>query len=152
MSRENEFLSGFGALKKDLEDKESILKAKKEQLMEVQDGKEESSTEMMKTSNQQLLQEVIQSRADLQTLQEELRTAETLSCSEAGGSSDPTPGTARPMKRKFFKTPRSPSVYVSPLSPSPKKKLSTKKAVNSRTGRTISKSAPPSPTLVPRYW
>ena len=158
VTKEREFKTGYlKNIEEVIQEKERLLQNKMKELQENQKKKPEVSSivENLEISNEELLQEVTKARSELQSLEDEL----SLKLAGAGAGPDPDPAslaaafipeessssslTRRP---RFFKTPRSPPVYSSPLSPSPRKKLNT--ASTPRPGRTLSQSAPSSPRYV----
>ena len=156
VTKEREFQTGYlKNIEEVIQEKERSLQSKKEELEENQKKALEvsSDVENLEISNQKLLQEVTKSRSELQALEEELRL-KTSRAGQAGPAAAFIPEESSNLSKRprFFKTPRSPPVYSSPLTPSPRKRLNTntdpRPGGSSKSVRTLSQSVPSSPRYV----
>ena len=106
-----------------MREREDLVQAMSGELEGKQRKKKESLSRKgwEEAPQQQLQLQVEEARARLQALEKEVSEVEGSATDEAPHPSSDPPQTPA---RKFFKTPRSPPVYRSSVSPSPQKKRS----------------------------
>ena len=120
-SRERDFSSHLSQLERVVREREDLVQAMSGELEGKQRKKKESLSRKgwEEAPQQQLHLQVEEARARLQALEKEVSEVEGSATDEAPHPSSDPPQTPA---RKFFKTPRSPQVYRSSVSPSPQKK------------------------------
>ena len=123
LSRERDFSSHLSQLERVVREREDLVQAMSGELEGKQRKKKESLSRKgwEEAPQQQLQLQVEEARARLQALEKEVSEVEGSATDEAPHPSSDPPQTPA---RKFFKTPRSPPVYRSSVSPSPQKKRS----------------------------